>query len=207
MGTSADFADIFGKNNQNNVRREQGTIRLIDTIKPTIILPTEGSWECGYNVPQHRYRPAAKYNDCYDNYNKAKNAVTVTVTSPTVSRKTWTPTWLRLWASPGVPTPRSRPSPCSTTPRTSSATRLPKRPPSSRSSTPSSPPSTSPAASLRVAATSGTRSPPMPRATRPRLTARSSARRVTSSTPTRPLTSTPTKSTATTLSSPRSSSR
>merc|ERR1719231_1694269 len=79
--TSADFADIFGTNNQNNVRREQGTIRLIDTIKPTIILPTEGSWECGYNVPKHRYRPAALYNDCYDNYNKAKNAVSVTVTS------------------------------------------------------------------------------------------------------------------------------
>jgi len=79
--TSADFADIFGTNNQNNVRREQGTIRLIDTIKPTIILPTEGSWECGYDVPKHRYRPAALYNDCYDNYNKAKNAVSVTVTS------------------------------------------------------------------------------------------------------------------------------
>merc|ERR1711988_1652017 len=35
----------------------------------------------GYDVPKHRYRPAALYNDCYDNYNKAKNAVSVTVTS------------------------------------------------------------------------------------------------------------------------------
>merc|ERR1712072_141014 len=64
--TSADYADIFGVDNQNNVVTETGTIRLRDTIQPTIILPNTGSWECGYVVPQDRYRPNLQYQDCYD---------------------------------------------------------------------------------------------------------------------------------------------
>merc|ERR1712072_1396522 len=85
--SSADFADIFGSNNQNNVVTENGIIRLRDTIKPTIILPAAGqSWECGYSVGTGKYRPGALYQDCYDdwtkkNYKKAKNAVRVQVTS------------------------------------------------------------------------------------------------------------------------------
>merc|ERR1712072_559280 len=56
--SSADFADIFGSNNQNNVVTENGIIRLRDTIKPTIILPAAGqSWECGYSVGTGKYRP------------------------------------------------------------------------------------------------------------------------------------------------------
>merc|ERR1712028_173355 len=34
---SEDFADIFGKNNKNNMRQERGTITMDDTIIPTIL--------------------------------------------------------------------------------------------------------------------------------------------------------------------------
>jgi hypothetical protein len=73
---SADFADIFGSSNQNNVQGETGTVTIEDTLAPTIVgLDTALTWECGY--PAFNYRTATKaaqYTDCFDDTVSADTA-------------------------------------------------------------------------------------------------------------------------------------
>jgi hypothetical protein len=81
---SEDFADIFGKNNKNNMRQERGTITMDDTIIPTILNGNfVGRYECGYTLnirgikePQHK-----GYTDCYDDWahKNNKNHVEITI--------------------------------------------------------------------------------------------------------------------------------
>merc|ERR1712153_93827 len=81
---SEDFADIFGKNNKNNMRQERGTITMDDTIIPTILNDNfVGRYECGYTLnirgikePQHK-----GYTDCYDDWahKNNKNHVEITI--------------------------------------------------------------------------------------------------------------------------------
>merc|ERR1712054_214698 len=61
---SADFADIFGTSNANNVVTETGKVTIADTIVPTINFDEDGpnhyatAWECGY--PAFNYRSTKK---------------------------------------------------------------------------------------------------------------------------------------------------
>jgi len=76
--TSADFADIFGSSNANNVVTETGTVTMSDTIIPTIIDPsTPAYWECGYDATGMRVTPG--YTDCYDDHTQVYNVVDVKV--------------------------------------------------------------------------------------------------------------------------------
>jgi hypothetical protein len=81
---AADFADIFGHENNNNFITETGTITLDDTIAPTIdnvdgSSTYASSWECGYSA--HNYRETTKqaqYSDCYDGIQTdARNKATI----------------------------------------------------------------------------------------------------------------------------------
>merc|ERR1719420_2104444 len=77
--TSADFADIFGKDNANNVAKITGKVTMKDTIIPTIIkTPITGDWECGYD--EHQIRAGLSYADCYDDLTQDKNVIDVKVT-------------------------------------------------------------------------------------------------------------------------------
>merc|ERR1711966_83776 len=60
--TSADFADIFGSSNANNVVTETGSVTMSDTIIPTIIDPSTPG-----------------YSDCYDDHTGVYNVVDVKV--------------------------------------------------------------------------------------------------------------------------------
>jgi hypothetical protein len=76
--TSADFADIFGSSNANNVVTEIGSVTMEDTIIPTIIDPgTPGYWECGFDGTGMRVTPG--YSDCYDDHTGVYNTVNVKV--------------------------------------------------------------------------------------------------------------------------------
>lgn len=93
--TSADFADIFGQSNQNNVITETGAVTVSDTIAPTILNNNDGSFECGYaaDTLEQYYRTAvgAQYTDCYDDFlltqGIAKNVVEIKFSTDT------TPNW------------------------------------------------------------------------------------------------------------------
>merc|ERR1712070_1070571 len=70
---SADFADIFGTSNANNVVEESGVVTIEDTIIPTIGFDEDGAdhyataWECGYPAFNYRSTTKAKqYADCFD---------------------------------------------------------------------------------------------------------------------------------------------
>merc|ERR1712054_476814 len=70
---SADFADIFGTSNANNVVTETGKVTIADTIVPTINFDEDGpnhyatAWECGYPAFNYRSTKKAKqYTDCFD---------------------------------------------------------------------------------------------------------------------------------------------
>jgi hypothetical protein len=89
--TTADFADIFGDDNQNNVYTETGTITLADTTKPTIVTtwPAEGDmsgsateWECGYLPDPTSYRrpKGLAYDDCYDDYTQVYRPARIGIT-------------------------------------------------------------------------------------------------------------------------------
>merc|ERR1711865_849458 len=76
--STADFADIFGSNNANNVATETGTITMEDTIIPTINVDTlPAYWECGYAESAIRDTTAKQYSDCYDDHTGVKNIVDV----------------------------------------------------------------------------------------------------------------------------------
>jgi hypothetical protein len=90
--TTADFADIFGDDNQNNVYTETGTITITDSIIPTIVIPgcTDNDeencartgtdkWECGYLPAKTSFRntAASHYEDCYDDYTKVYRPVRI----------------------------------------------------------------------------------------------------------------------------------
>merc|ERR1711998_330482 len=67
---TADFADIFGSSNANNVHTETGTVTVEDTIKPTIKTDDytyADTWECGYAAFDYRAKSKnAQYSDCFD---------------------------------------------------------------------------------------------------------------------------------------------
>merc|ERR1711865_667708 len=87
-----DFADIFGKNNKNNIREERGTITMADTIIPTILNANfVGRYECGYtlNMDGLKEPREAGYTDCYDDWawTGLKNHVKVTIDGEKIGKK------------------------------------------------------------------------------------------------------------------------
>merc|ERR1712166_686624 len=89
---SEDFADIFGKNNKNNIREERGTITMADTIIPTILNANfVGRYECGYtlNMDGLKEPREAGYTDCYDDWawTGLKNHVKVTIDGEKIGKK------------------------------------------------------------------------------------------------------------------------